>query len=97
MRLPLQLLYGSGLRLFELLRLRVKDLNLSQHLLIVREGKGGKDRRTMVPEMLVEPLRQHLEGVRRQHVADVAAGFAGVWLPDALARKYPAEDQTQRP
>ncbi|HAB17918.1 MAG TPA: integron integrase [Verrucomicrobiota bacterium] len=90
MRLPLQLLYGAGLRLFELLRLRVKDLNLSQNLLIVREGKGGKDRRTMIPEVLGEPLRGHLEQVRRQHTADLAAGFAGVWLPDALARKYPA-------
>lgn len=86
--LPLQLLYGSGLRLMELLRLRIKDLDLARRQIAVRDGKGAKDRVTMVPEALVEPLQRHLAGVRRQYEADVAAGYAGVWLPESLARKY---------
>ncbi len=88
-RLPLQLLYGSGLRLIEMLRLRVKDVHLEQRFLIVRAGKGDKDRRTVVPEVLVEPLREHVRRLRAQHARDVQAGFAGVWLPNALASKYP--------
>lgn len=87
-RLPLQLLYGSGLRVFELLRLRVKDLDLERRQIVVRDGKGAKDRVTMVPAKLVAALREHLARVRRQHEADVAAGYAGVWLPEGLARKY---------
>lgn len=63
-RLPLQLLYGSGLRVFELLRLRIKDLDLDRRQMVVRDGKGAKDRVTMVPEKLVETLREHLAGVR---------------------------------
>ncbi len=89
MRLPLQLLYGSGLRLIELLRLRVKDEHLEQRFLIVRAGKWDKDRRTVLPERLVEPLRERLRLLRAQHAEDVKAGFAGVWLPNALAVKYP--------
>jgi integron integrase len=88
--LPLQLLYGAGLRLMELLRLRVKDVDLARRQLVVRDGKGGKDRVTMVPEKLLEPLRTHLAGVQQQYEADRAGGYAGVWLPEALARKYPA-------
>ncbi|MBK9139600.1 MAG: integron integrase [Verrucomicrobia bacterium] len=88
--LPLKLLYGSGLRLMELLRLRVKDLDLERGQIGVRDGKGMKDRVTMVPEALVEPLREHLAGVREQWERDVALGYAGVWLPEALARKYPS-------
>lgn len=88
--LPLKLLYGTGMRLFELLRLRVKDLDLERRLITVRDGKGAKDRRTMVPEVLREPLREHLVGVRVRHLEDLARGYAGVWLPDALARKYPS-------
>ena len=87
--LPLQLLYGSGMRVFELLRLRVKDLDLERRQIAVRDGKGFKDRVTMVPERLVAPLRAHLAGVRRQWEGDRAGGYAGVWLPEALARKYP--------
>jgi integron integrase len=87
--LPLQLLYGAGLRLMELLRLRVKDLDLGRRQISVRDGKGCKDRVTMVPEKLLEPLRTHLAGVRHQYEQDLAGGFAGVWLPGALARKYP--------
>lgn len=89
-RLPLQLLYGSGLRLMELLRLRIKDVDLERRRITVRDGKGGQDRVTMVPESLVESLRRQRDSVQAQWQADVAAGYAGVWLPDALARKYPA-------
>lgn len=88
--LPLRLLYGSGLRLMELLRLRIKDLDLERGQIVVRDGKGFKDRVTMVPDKLRLELQQHLEAVRAQWEADVAAGYAGVWLPDALARKYPS-------
>lgn len=89
-RIHLQLLYGTGLRLFELLRLRVKDLDIPRRQLIVREGKGARDRITMIPEVLVEPLAEHLVRIRQLHTSDVSVGFAGVWLPDALARKYPS-------
>ena len=88
--LPLQLLYGSGMRVFELLRLRVKDLDLERRQITVRDGKGFKDRVTMVPEKLLDQLRRHLQSVRKQWEADVAADYAGVWLPDGLARKYPS-------
>jgi integron integrase len=88
--LPLRLLYGSGLRLMELLRLRVKDLDLERGQIVVRDGKGFKDRVTMVPEKLQVELQEHLAAVRAQWEADVAAGYAGVWLPEALARKYPS-------
>ena len=87
--LPLRLLYGSGLRVMELLRLRVKDLDLERRQITVRDGKGFKDRVAMVPESLQTALGEHLKTVRAQWEADGAAGYAGVWLPDALARKYP--------
>jgi integron integrase len=87
--LALKLLYGSGLRLMELLRLRIKDLDLERRQIIVRDGKGMKDRVTMVPETLGAALGEHVERVRQQWVGDVAGGPAGVWLPEALARKYP--------
>lgn len=83
------LLYGSGLRLMECVRLRIKDVDCERRELIVRDGKGGKDRRTMLPAALVEPLRAQMAEARRVHAADLAAGFGAVWLPDALARKYP--------
>lgn len=83
-----QLLYGSGLRLMECLRLRVKDLDFAQQI-IVRDGKGQKDRVTVLPEMLVKPLRQHLQHVKAIHEQDLAQGRGAVYLPDALARKYP--------
>jgi integron integrase len=86
----LKLLYGSGLRLMELLRLRVKDLDLERRQIVVRDGKGFKDRVTMVPESLRENLEEHLRGVRVKWEGDVKAGYAGVWLPEALARKYPS-------
>ena len=66
----------------------MKDLDLERRQIVVRDGKGAKDRVTMVPEKLVAALGEHLVAVRQQHEADVAAGYAGVWLPEALARKY---------
>jgi integron integrase len=88
-RLVVALLYGAGLRLLEALRLRVKDLDFSARIVTVREGKGAKDRRTMLPPILIEPLRDHLAPVRRLHDRDLAGGHGEVWLPHALARKYP--------
>src|SRR5690606_9169955 len=82
------LLYGSGLRLMECVRLRVKDLDFVRGEVMVRQGKGGKDRRTMLPARLREPLQVQVREVRRVHQRDLAAGFGEVWMPDALARKY---------
>ena len=84
-----RLLYGSGLRLMEALRLRVQDVDVEVRQLTVRSGKGDKDRRTVFPASLVEPLQQHLRVVRQIHRADLAAGWGRVRLPMALGRKYP--------
>lgn len=92
-RLMAMLLYGSGLRLLECCQLRVKDLDWSLHQLMVRSGKGGKDRCTTLPSGLGEPLHRHLAQVERQHQADLAAGLGRVELPNALARKYPNADK----
>lgn len=83
------LLYGAGLRLMECVRLRVKDIDLEYRQIIVRDGKGGKDRATMLPESVVDPLRQHLEKVKILHTKDLQDGFGEVYLPHALERKYP--------
>ena len=83
------LLYGAGLRLLEALRLRVKDIDLDRCEIIVRRGKGGKDRRTVLPNASVEPLRTHLAAVKKMHEADLGTGAGAVALPDALERKYP--------
>ncbi|MBA8884485.1 integron integrase [Dokdonella fugitiva] len=83
------LLYGTGMRLMECLRLRVKDVDFARNEILVRDGKGGKDRRTMLPRSLVEPLRREIERSLRLHAVDVAAGFGATRLPHALARKYP--------
>ena len=83
------LLYGAGLRLLEALRLRVKDVDFTRREIIVRDGKGQKDRVTMLPMRVVEPLRQHLNKVRHVHQGDLADGFGEANLPFALARKYP--------
>ncbi len=83
------LLYGAGLRLMECLRLRVKDVDFARKEILVRDGKGFKDRVTMLPVALVEPLRAHLERVRELHRQDIADGFGAVYLPYALERKYP--------
>lgn len=82
-------MYGGGLRLMELLRLRVKDVDLSQEIITVRGGKGDKDRLVPLAHATVESLREHLQSVRKIHEADRAAGVAGVWLPEGLSRKYP--------
>ena len=83
------LLYGSGLRLLECLRLRVKDVDFAYQQIIVRDGKGGKDRLTVLPASLIEPLKNHLVRVKKLHEIDLQAGLGRVHLPDALARKYP--------
>ncbi|MCB1608302.1 MAG: integron integrase [Xanthomonadales bacterium] len=83
------LLYGSGLRLMEALRLRVKDLEFGQRAVIVRDGKGSKDRVVTLADELIEPLRRHLEGRRLLFEQDFAAGVGSVHLPFALRRKYP--------
>ncbi len=83
------LLYGSGLRLLECLRLRVQDVDFGRREITVRQGKGGKDRRTMLPAGLESALRAQLDQALRLHQRDLALGFGAVWLPDALARKYP--------
>ncbi len=88
-RLIGQLLYGSGLRLMESVRLRVQDVDFAQHQLTVRDGKGQKDRVTMLPVQLVEPLGDHLRLVRRLHDEDLEQGYGEVYLPFALERKYP--------
>lgn len=84
-----RLLYGTGMRLMECVRLRVKDVELERGEILVRDGKGAKDRVTMLPESLVEPLKAHLIARRRIHEEDEEKGMASVYLPDALERKYP--------
>jgi integron integrase len=88
-RLMASLLYGAGLRLRECLKLRVKDVDFGYRQILVRDGKGAKDRVTMLPSALADPLAAHLEGVRRLHECDLARGHGDVELPDAIARKYP--------
>lgn len=83
------LLYGSGMRLMEALGLRVKDLDFERNEILVRDGKGEKDRVTVLPESVKEPLQTHLTKVRRQHEEDCGRGRGEVWLPYALSRKYP--------
>jgi integron integrase len=82
-------LYGAGLRLLEALELRVKDLDLERLEITVREGKGRKDRRTVMPEAVREPMVRHLAAVKERHRADLGRGFGRVVLPDGLDRKYP--------
>ena len=84
------LLYGSGLRLMECMRLRVKDIEFEHHALLIRAGKGAKDRVVTLPDELHTPLKRHLAGVKNTHRKDLADGYGKVWLPHALARKYPA-------
>jgi integron integrase len=88
-RLIVALLYGSGLRLLEALQMRVKDVDLDQNQIVVRGGKGDKDRVTMLPQSLKAELRRHLEDVRELHQQDLARGAGAVNLPSALAAKYP--------
>jgi integron integrase len=87
-RLMAELLYGSGLRLLECLRMRVKDVDFGYSRIIVRDGKGAKDRVTMLPGRLRAPLKEHLAHAKAVHERDLALGFGSVYLPDALERKY---------
>ena len=88
-QLMAKLLYGSGLRLMECLRLRVKDLDFDYRTITVRDGKGAEDRVTMLPESLIAPLQEHLRQVKCLHKEDLAQGHGSVYLPYALERKYP--------
>lgn len=89
MQLVVRLLYGSGMRLMELARLRVKDVEFARHEIVVRDGKGAKDRVTMLPMSLVKPLQDHLVLRRTVFEQDLRSGRADVWLPDALSVKFP--------
>lgn len=84
------LLYGTGMRLLECLRLRIKDVDFARSEITVRNGKGGKDRRTMLPQSLVTPLLREVERARVLHQSDLAAGFGETLLPFALGKKYPS-------
>ncbi|MBW2039050.1 MAG: integron integrase [Deltaproteobacteria bacterium] len=88
-RLMAMLIYGCGLRLQECLRLRIKDIDLEQNVVIVRSGKGAKDRRTVLPEILKDDLIRHMAEVRSLYDQDRREEISGVWLPGALERKYP--------
>ncbi len=90
------LLYGSGLRIMEALRLRVKDVDFAQREILVREGKGFKDRVTMLPLSLIEPLKAHLLKVQALHYDDLSAGHGEVFMPMALDRKYPSAGRDWR-
>ncbi len=84
-----QVLYGSGLRLMELARLRVKDIDFGMQIITVRSGKGDNDRTTVLPESVRDRLRVHIEKVKALHEKDLASGHGEVYLPEALERKYP--------
>lgn len=88
------LLYGSGLRLMECVRLRVKDIDFAYRQLVVRDGKGAKDRVTVLPDGLVSPIQNQLTRVKRLHEYDLAQGLGDVWMPDALDRKYPSSGRS---
>lgn len=87
-----RLLYGTGMRILEGLRLRVKDLDFESNEVVVRAGKGNKERATTLPRVLSVELQRHLERVRELHDRDIGQGFGRVWMPDALAVKYPNAD-----
>lgn len=93
-RIMAGILYGSGLRIMECLRLRAKDVDFARLQLTIRQGKGAKDRLTMLPKSLVEPLQLQLTKVKAIHDQDLAEGFGAVYLPDALDRKYPQAAQS---
>jgi len=88
-KLPLKLIYASGIRVTECVRLRVKDLDFGNHVLVVRSGKGDKDRVSLLPDFLHDSLKQHLEKVKKYHEDDLTKGHGAVFLPEALERKYP--------
>jgi integron integrase len=84
-----QLLYGGGLRLMECIRLRIQDLDFERNLIYLRDAKGGKDRTTIFPASLKKTLQKHVDKVRQLHDQDLAEGYGAVFLPNALAKKYP--------
>lgn len=88
-RLMAQIMYGSGLRLMEVIRLRVKDIDFAHQQIIVRDGKGGEDRLTLLPSVIIPSLRLQLELVKVLHQQDLEDGYGSVYLPTALAKKYP--------
>ena len=88
-QLMARLLYGTGMRLLEMLRLRVKDVDFARKQIVVRAGKGGKDRLTVLPAKLAAPLEQQLAAVKKLHEIDLVDGYGAVALPGGLARKYP--------
>ncbi len=85
-----EIMYGSGLRISEAIGLRVKDIDFDQMMIIVRQGKGGKDRRTVLPEIVIPQLKEQITAVLRIHRSDLEMGYGEVYLPGALARKYPS-------
>jgi len=89
-----QMMYGAGLRLTECLRLRIKDIDFQYNQISVRDGKGGKDRITVLPNLTVDTLKRHLEKVKETHNMDLKAGFGSVYLPYALERKYKHADRS---
>jgi len=91
--LLVSLLYGTGMRILEALRLRVKDVDFSRKEILIRDGKGFKDRVTMLPVMLIEPLKLHLKRVKTLHEKDLAEGYGVVYLPYALSKKYPQAER----
>jgi len=84
-----RLLYGAGLRLLECIRLRIQDVDFGQNFIFIRGGKGAKDRSTILPEPVRDELRNHIEAVKALHHQDLTEGFGEVFIPEALARKYP--------
>ena len=87
--LVVSLLYGTGMRILEALRLRVKDIDFARKEILIRDGKGFKDRVTMLPVSLVAPLKAHLDKVKSLHVKDLVQGYGAVYMPQALGKKYP--------
>lgn len=92
-RLVAGLLYGAGLRLMECLTLRIKDIDLTKNEIMIRDGKGQKDRVSVLPEVMKDPLTRHLQRVRELHECDLRQGAGRVSLPDAIGRKYPNADR----
>lgn len=90
------LLYGTGMRIMECLRLRIQDVDMKRKEILIRDGKGFKDRVTMLPVSLIQPLQSHLLKVRELHQSDLGRGFGAVYMPYALARKYPNADREWR-
>ncbi len=88
-KLMVQVMYGSGLRLMECLRLRVKDIDFENHRILVYDGKGGDDRVTMLPDSIIQPLQEHIAHVKAIHQQDLSAGLGAVYMPFGLDKKFP--------